>query len=255
MEINVARISGLMKFKKMVHGTSPKFFVDDRKKKCELNLNPKSKNWICDSLWKSFLISASMSGRKPFFLNQVHGNQIYCLNEINLSLEEGKLKGDAIISNIPNVNIAVFTADCLPIILYDPHMNVIGVVHAGRIGSSLRILSKTIKKMIQKYSSSPENIVLGIGPGIRGCCYEISNECLEPFRRSYPQVNQLAVPSQNEKYMLDLKSANRLDALNIGILSKNIFDCNICTVCNNDLFFSHRKMDVGRMMTAVMLLP
>ncbi len=255
MQIDAVKIPGLMKFKKMVHGTSPRFCITEDKKKEELNLNPKSDSRHRNNLRKKFLLSLGTLEREPIFLNQVHGDQIFCIDEMDLSLTGEVLMGDALISNVPNINIAVFTADCLPVIMYDPHLNIVGVIHAGRKGTSLKIVSKTLQRMIQKYGSVPKNIMLGFGPGIGGCCYEVGDECLESFRDSYLQVERFTFPKKKGKSMLDLKLANRLDALGAGILDKNIFDCQICTVCSNNLFFSYRKMDAGRMMTVAMLLP
>jgi polyphenol oxidase len=255
MQIDAVKIPGLIKFNKLVHGISPRLCLTEDKNKTELNLNPKANDWHRNSFWKDFLSSLGASQQEPFFLNQVHGDQIYCIDEINHSLIGGVLMGDAIISNLPNKNIAVFTADCLPVITYDIHLNIVGVIHAGRKGTSLGITRKTIQKMVKKYGSSPQNIVVGFGPGVGGCCYEVGYECLDSFRDSYSSIEPFAVAKENKKYMLDLKIANRLNALDEGILEENIFDCDICTVCNNDLVFSYRKMDAGRTMTIVMLLP
>ncbi len=254
MEINAERIPGLIKFNKLIHGISPRLYLTKNKIKAGLNLNPKANDWRQRSLWKHFLNFLGMIEQEPFYLNQVHGDKIYCLDEIDQSLTSGVLMGDAIISNIPNKNIAVFTADCLPVIIYDACLNVVGVVHAGRKGTSLKIVGKTIRRMVERYSSEPKNITVGFGPGVGGCCYEVDSECLEPFRDSYLSIDRFAIEKENKKYMLDLKMANLLDALDEGILKENIFDCDICTVCNNDLFFSHRKKDVGRTMTVAMLL-
>ena len=109
--------------------------------------------------------------------------------------------------------------------------------------------------MTEKYESNLKNIVIGFGPGIGGCCYEVDYECLEPFRHSFLSTEDFAFEKKYNKYMLNLKEANRSDALEEGILAENIFDCDICTICNNNLFFSYRKNDIGRTMTAAMLLP
>ena len=113
MQINALKIPGLIKFNKLLHGVSPRFYLTTNKKKAELDLNPKSNSWHHKSLWKDFLSSTGALQQEPFFLNQVHGDQIYCLDEMKNPLIGGVLMGDAIISNLPNKNIAVFTADCL----------------------------------------------------------------------------------------------------------------------------------------------
>lgn len=255
MQINALKITGFTKFDKLVHGISPRFYLTKDKNKEELNLNPKADDWIRNNLWKGFLDQIGAPQEKPFFLNQVHGDQIYCIDEIDHSLISGAFMGDAIISSVPNKSIAVFTADCLPVIIYDIHLSVVGIVHAGRKGTSLTIVGKTIRKMIERYGCDFKNIVIGFGPGVGGCCYEVNYDCLEPFRDSYSPIERFAIAKENKKYMLDIKMANRLNALDEGILEENIFDCDICTVCNNDLFFSYRKMDIGRTMTVAMLLP
>ncbi len=253
MTIKVEKIPGLTKFNKLIHGISPRFYLTENKTKLELNLNPKANDWRRRSLWKHFLSTLEASKQEPFFLNQVHGDQIYCLNETDRHLTGGVLIGDAIITNIPNKSIAIFTADCLPVIIYDAYLQIIGVVHAGRKGTSLKIVGKTICRMVENFNSKPKNIVIGFGPGAGGCCYEVGYECLESFCHSYLSIERFAFEKENKKYMLDLKMANRLNALDEGILEENIFDCDVCTICNNDLFFSHRKKDTGRTMTIAML--
>ncbi len=255
MQIDAVKIPSLIKFNKLIHGISPRFYLTEDQSKAELNLNPKANDWRRDNLWKDFLRPLGAHQHEPFFLNQVHGDQIYCIDEISQPHIGGVFMGDAIISSVPNQNIAIFTADCLPVIIYDTYLNIVGVIHAGRKGTSLIIVGKTIRKMVEKYGSDPKNIVVGFGPGVGGCCYEVDYECLEPFRDFYSPINRFTIAKENKKYMLDLKIANHLNALDEGILKENIFDCDICTVCNNDLFFSHRKMDAGRTMTVAMLLP
>jgi YfiH family protein len=257
MKICSIKIHGLIKFRQLVHGVSPRLVTINEGKEVDLDMSPISDMWHCEKNWKKFVRSLYSSPvtleEEPYFLKQVHGNKVYSVEEID---ERGSLEGDAIVSNMPYKPIGVFTADCLPIIMYDFRLNAVGVIHAGRKGTSLCVLKKTLAKMTSEYGSDPKDIAVGFGPGVGGCCYEVGVECMEPFSSIFSDVGQVAFFKDDGKVMLNLKKANRLQALEAKILDENIFDCGFCTVCEYRRFFSYRRnRDTGRMMTLAMILP
>jgi hypothetical protein len=148
----------------------------------------------------------------------------------------------------------VLTADCVPIVIYDPIKHVAGVVHAGRIGTQKHILTNTIETFSREYTSNPKDLIVGMGPAIRGCCYDVDESCARPFiRESSSHLGFVNRTGQN-KFFLDLPKINRIEACEAGVPIGNIFSDGPCTSCENHLWYSYRKEGkTGRLMTMVML--
>ena len=155
---------------------------------------------------------------------------------------------DALITNVPHVVLTILTADCVPILLYDPIQKVVAAVHAGWKGSKAQIVKKTVEKMILTFGSHASNIKAGIAPSIGVCCYEVGKEVAEHFF-DMPH----AYKQKKEKYMLDLPYINKQHLLSIGFKEENIEMSYICTACNVEHYFSYRKEQgcSGRFMSMI----
>lgn len=170
---------------------------------------------------------AKMMGVKSFIRpKQVHGDHI----EINPAQDSG-FEADAVILTEKGRGLVMNFADCTPIILFDPKLNIAAGVHAGWRGTAAQIAQKTALKMIE-LGSAPENIRAAIGPCIAKCCFEVTEEVVEALK---PYV---AYEPKGEKFMVDLKETNRRQLEAIGV--KNIDILPNCTVCENERFFSYR---------------
>ena len=145
---------------------------------------------------------------------------------------------DAVITAERRIMIGVMVADCVPVLLYDSNRRVIGAVHAGWRGISQEILKKTIKKMINKFQCLPAQISVAIGPCIRQCSYEVGKEVKEAVQKATGEGDYYK--KKGDRYFVDLSSANRIQALNMGIEQKNIWQSEECTFCNPDKFHSYR---------------
>ncbi|GJL77088.1 MAG: laccase domain protein [Nitrospinaceae bacterium] len=204
-----------------------------------------------------FLRSVGIDNDEVYRVRQVHGNRIFELQEPLKSVEKvAAIASDAIVTRLVNQPIAVLTADCVPVVIYDSRRHAAGVVHAGRKGTSQNILFETIATLKKAYGSHPEDILVGMGPGIGGCCYEVDAPCIDPFKENYPDWAQFISKSPSGKYMLDLFAANTADAKRAGLLPQNIYKTGLCTYCEPNRFFSYRRdKTTGRMMTVAMLSP
>ena len=254
--INPVSIQLLKNFQALVHGFSPRNFIGPDGEQIELilgrhddeNCSRRHRQWYLRSL-------SIKKTDQVFILKQIHSDRIYVLEdpektESDIAGEEA----DAIITHLIERPLGVLTADCVPIIIYDPVLHVTGVVHAGRKGTQMRILSKTLDRMRNIYGCLPDNLKLGMGPGIGGCCYEVDEPCIEPFRQNYPLWNQFIKKSDADKYRIDLFSANEQDALDAGIIAGNIARSGDCTACANHLWYSYRREGkTGRILTISML--
>lgn len=142
---------------------------------------------------------------------------------------------DALITNQPNIALALNFADCVPIIFYDPVKKVIAAAHAGWRGTVAKIGPKTVEKMIKNFSCKPKDIIALIGPAIGKCCFEVKDEVLQELMESVD--NQCS--NAFSKNHADLKLINRFQLLSCGV--EKIDVCEYCTSCQNELFFSYRK--------------
>jgi len=145
---------------------------------------------------------------------------------------------DAVITAERRIMIGVLVADCVPVLLYDSNRRVIGAVHAGWRGIAQKILQKTIKKMIDEFQCLPGQISVAIGPCIRQCSYEVGKEVKEAVQKATGEGDYYK--KKGDRYFVDLSSANRIQALNMGIEQKNIWHSEECTFCNPDKFHSYR---------------
>lgn len=178
---------------------------------------------------------------KIFLPVQEHTNKVHLL-ESGL----GPVVADAVITARKNFLIGVLVADCVPVLLYDKAKEVIGAVHAGWRGTAKRILPDTITMMHDSFRSSPEDIFLAIGPSIKQCCYEVGEEVVERLQ---------AATGGGEYYMMkegccfvDIALANKIQALDAGVLQENLWLSGECTFCNPDKYHSYRysKENAGR---------
>ena len=161
---------------------------------------------------------------------------------------------DALITNRINVPLMVMSADCTPILIYDPIHHAIGAVHAGRAGALKGILPKTLHAMQEHFGTSPENVHIVLGPSIHGCCYEI-NETIanEVKEKGYED----ALLYQKEKVYLDVNTILYLQLRAMEIASHCIESASQCTSCHSQEYFSYRahKQNTGRIAGVIILRP
>lgn len=163
---------------------------------------------------------------------------------------------DGLITNEPEVTLATFYADCVPLYLVDPVKKAIGLSHSGWRGTVGKIGKVTVEAMEREFGSRPEDILTAIGPSICQECYEVSEDVAEEFRKIYPRElwNTLLWDKGNGKYQLNLWEACRRNFLEAGILPEHIVLPEICTCCNLDFLFSHRASQGKRGNLAAFLM-
>lgn len=174
------------------------------------------------------------------FMNQVHGDAVFVVGRENAGngvreYMTSIAATDAMITREPGLALAVETADCVPILLYDPATNSIGVVHAGWRGTAARIAGNAIQAMVRAFGSDPAGIRAFLGPSIGPCCYEVGEEVLDRF------ISQESDGVDRSHSRLDLRRINERQLLASGLKAPNVEVSDICTSCRHDLFFSYRK--------------
>ena len=167
---------------------------------------------------------------------------------------------DALMTNEPNICIAVKTADCIPVLLFDPVHKAAAAIHAGWRGTVGRIVSQTVDAMKQEYGTQPKDIVAGIGPGIGPEVYQVGSEVVEMVHRQLGENHGLiqyrvSKNDHRETPHLNLWKANQLQLLDAGIPEENIEVARLCTFSHANDFFSARRdgTATGRMATGIMI--
>lgn len=182
---------------------------------------------------------------KPFFFTrQVHGAQgIEVTSQIVRSVPNFTREADFMITNYRGIGLGVVTADCVPLVLYDPTKPALAVVHAGWRGSVAEILKNAVCTMIEAYASDPQKIQLIIGPAARGCCYEIGPDVLHIIR-TFPWADQVVQP-RNNRWYADMVLFNVCLAQDLGIKAASInIDGACCTICNLQ-YCSYRRQGLS----------
>lgn len=175
--------------------------------------------------------------------HQIHGIDVFVVNE------PGNVEGyDAQITNKRGVFLVVSIADCTPILIHDEKKNAVAAIHAGWRGTVKKIVKNTIKKMNENYGTLGKDCKAYIGTCIDFQNFEVGEEVAEYFDNHLKKYDP-----QKNKWFVDLKSTNKEQLTEAGVLEENIEVSPYCTFLNNDKFFSHRKEKgkTGRMMAVI----
>ncbi|UFJ41938.1 peptidoglycan editing factor PgeF [Brevibacillus humidisoli] len=152
---------------------------------------------------------------------------------------------DGLYTDKAEILLTSYYADCIPLYVLDPQKRVIGLAHAGWKGTVGRIAAVMLRALEESYGCKPDELLVAIGPSIRGCCYEVDEKVMEHVRGSTANWKQSVQPGGDGRYMLDLAELNQQILIESGVPSSHISRSNYCTACNGKLFFSHRR-DKGR---------
>jgi polyphenol oxidase len=163
---------------------------------------------------------------------------------------------DALVSDTPNVLLAVKTADCVPMLIGDAKTGAFAAVHAGWRGTSSSIVMSAIAQLQKEFGTRAGDLRAAIGPAANACCYEVGSDVLEKFKELFPQSDHLFTPTRTGHARIDLQTANRDQLIAAGVGPEKIHIASICTMDRNDLFFSYRREKsvhgrVGRLMSVI----
>jgi len=186
--------------------------------------------------------------------NQVHGTHIRAVTHSDRCklFKASNHQADGLLTQAPGVALMIFVADCVPILLHDPVKNVIGAVHAGWRGTVSDIAGAAVRMMVSDFDSSPADIRAAIGPCISKCCYETDADVACALQAALPETAIRCLTSRGDKYMTDLKEANRLLLAGAGL--RDIVISDECTSCSSDKYWSHRKTNGRRGSQAAVIM-
>ena len=146
---------------------------------------------------------------------------------------------DGQITDRPGVALLAFSADCTPILLFDPVRRAIGAVHAGWRGTAQGIAARAVEAMVREFGCEPGHIQAAIGPCISKCCFETDADVPTAMVQALGGQALPAITQKGEKYHVDLKFCNALWLQQAGVAEVDISPD--CTCCQPDRYWSHRK--------------
>ena len=190
--------------------------------------------------------------------HQVHLTEVAIIDEAFLKLtadeQQQRLEGvDVLMTDVSRLCIGVSTADCIPVLLYDPEHQAVCAIHAGWRGTVQRIVEVAIDQMKKVYDSHPEKMMAQIGPGISLDSFEVGDEVFETFENAGFVMSPIS--RHDEKWHIDLPMCNKEQLIAAGIIKDSIHVSDICTFKQHEIFFSARRLGInsGRIYTAILL--
>ncbi|HHD72621.1 MAG TPA: peptidoglycan editing factor PgeF [Epsilonproteobacteria bacterium] len=245
------RFDHFSKEKSLIHAVSKKEQTEAYAFSLALHTGEKREDILAN---RKHLIQKLSVARETVWVvaNQTHSDHVAVIDKREMRgweyLEDAVEDCDALVTDQEDMMLTILTADCVPVLLFDPVRRVVAAVHAGWRGTEAEIVSKTIKVMKERFGSEPSDMIAGVGPAIGKCCYEVGEDVTSHFA-AYPE----ALEQHGEKSQLDLPEINRRQMIAAGLSETHIEMSAICTACDVDHFFSYRKEQgcSGRFMSVI----
>lgn len=196
----------------------------------------------------------SILSEKLIFPDQTHSINIQLIKTGKENLEDT----DALISDTKGICLAVMSADCVPVLLYDPVRKACAAIHAGWKGTVGKIVLKTIQEMKSNFGTDPSHLLACLGPSIGPEVYEVGREVIDEVEKAFGAKAGIIVKEGKEgKGLLSLWEANKMELASADVKEDNIEVSGICTYKNSDQFFSFRKAkdNTGRFAAGILLIP
>jgi YfiH family protein len=212
-----------------------------------------------DQAWAALAAHLGVAASSLNRLNQVHGCRTVAIDTSEVETKSTDLaSADALVSNRPDVALAVKAADCVPILLADRRFRGVAAVHAGWRGTAQAIVTHAVERLRERYQVEPASIVAAIGPSIGACCYEVGPEVRAGFETmgvGGAALERWFTPGAGDRLQLDLWRANQDQLQDAGVPADSIHVAGLCTACHVSRFFSYRREGTraGRMIAAIRL--
>ena len=206
--------------------------------------------------YRRFCAAVGLDERRAVLSKQVHETTVRRCTADDAGkglLRQRDYTADALITDEKDLPLAVFSADCGIILLYDPVHPAIGAIHAGWRGCAGGIVEKTVRELERAYGSRPADLRAAVGPCIGRCCFETDGDVPAAMTAALGGDAAPYLERRGAKWHVDLAGLNRQWLLRAGVPAEHIDMCGLCTACRPDLFWSHRKMGEARGVQCAML--
>lgn len=196
-------------------------------------------------------ISLALGAREIVALKQTHSNLGFLVSDLSPADRFVTVEGDYLITQELGQALVLFTADCVPLILYNPENQTVAAVHVGWQGAVAGIVEAVCSHVL--FSSSMSRVEAFLGPAALDCCYEVQADFLE---RLDPAVREKCIVVRDEKIYYNNSLCIRIKLKSLGILDEKIYtDHNICTICSVDYCSYRREKKGARRNVTMVLLP
>ena len=205
-----------------------------------LGMNRGDKNENVEKNYAILEETIGFDSRKLVLANQVHGDDVRVVTAADCRGLDHRAypECDGLITNTPGVSLAVFTADCTPILLHDPVTGAVGACHAGWRSTALDIAGKTVRAMVEAFGCDPKNIRAAIGPNLGACCFQTDADVPEAMLATFGREAEKWIRPAEGKYYVNLKEINAHALGRAGVECIEISP--ECTMCYHDRYWSHR---------------
>jgi YfiH family protein len=195
-------------------------------------------------------LAAAVGARDVAMVTQVHGREVVVVRT-GSSVPEPRPEADVLISNAPDIAIAVRAADCVPLLMADRERGVVAAVHAGWRGTAAGAAVAAVDALGREFGTSPGDLVAAIGPNIGACCYEVGTDLVDAFAaagherylidRWFLSPPPARGSNERPKLRLDVARANIDQLILAGVPEEQIYSSGLCTAMHLDVLTSYRK--------------
>ena len=191
----------------------------------------------------------AVGARHIVTLTQVHGATVVAVRR-GETLPSGRPEGDILVSDDPEVALAVRVADCVPLLIADPVSGAVAAVHAGWRGTAAGATTTAVAALARAFNAQPNDLIAAIGPAIGACCYEVGSDVVDAFAAAgHPRYlidrwfQSLPPPRGSTvrgKLQLDVAGANRDQLVLAGVAEEHVHSAGLCTAMHLDVLTSYR---------------
>jgi YfiH family protein len=208
--------------------------------------------------WSAAAASVGAAPDRVRRVKQVHGNLVRVVDRDEAAEADSRPDGDAVVSNVAGLALAVLVADCVPVIVADRVSGAAGAIHAGWRGTCARVGPAAVERLRDRFGTQPSDLVAAIGPSIGPDDYEVGENLIDAFQQAGHAAGHVArwFHRRDGRLLLDLWAANRDQLIDAGVHPDRIFCCGLSTLAHTEVFDSFRSAgaDAGRM-TAIVGVP
>ncbi len=183
---------------------------------------------------------AGQAGARLVTVRQVHGSTLRVVRGAEVEVVDA----DGQITDVPGMMLAAMAADCVPVLVADPRLRVVGAFHAGWRGTAAKIVEQGVALMAREYGSRAEDLIAAVGPAIGACCYTVGEEVRRSFEEGFEYAGELFREGNDGGLRLDLAEANRRQLSAAGLRAESVTVLGECTACarieGRRKYFSHR---------------
>ena len=196
-------------------------------------------------------------------LRQVHGAEVLALPQNDDAREafyrstvEERPTADALMTDALGATVAVAVADCLPLLFADRRARAVAAVHAGWRGLAAGVIENTVGALQSTYGIIPSDLVVGIGPAIGPCCFEVGHEVIEAFAKRGYEAQARVSGRQGARPHADLRAVAAAILRRLEVPDDNVASAAMCTLCNSEWLWSYRADGdaAGRMLCGIALV-